>query len=75
MNLQPVDPVPPIELTVVGERRNNPARLLLLGTDNNYYEYSPDMGSPVFTVPDDEWVIETLAVEHLYEETLPRHDL
>jgi len=50
---------PPTELAVVGENRDDPEQLLLLGSDGNYYSYSLPDDSTQPVVPDGTWSVET----------------
>ena len=45
-------------MAVVGERRDNPDLLLLLGDDGHYYEYRLPDGAPTPIEPTDEWLID-----------------
>ncbi|HEV2067787.1 MAG TPA: hypothetical protein VGR08_13215 [Thermomicrobiales bacterium] len=57
---------PPNELTVVGENKDDPSQLLMMGTDGNYYAYSlPDEAWRVVE-PDDRWVIEPVSSSELF---------
>ena len=40
---------------VVGEHREEPSRLLLVGDDGHFYAYGTDDGEPVEVEPTDEW--------------------
>jgi hypothetical protein len=68
MNLPHSSSPPPNDLVVVGEHREDPHRLLLLGSDANYYEYSIPNGHTVQVTPDGEWKIERQAIEQVSEE-------
>ena len=57
---------PPNELAVVGEKKEDPSELLLLGSDGHYYAYSLPDGDPEEVEPDDEWEIETTLTEELF---------
>jgi hypothetical protein len=60
--------VPPV-LAVVGERRDDPDCLLLLGEDGRHYRYQLTDGTTMPVVPDDAWVIDT---DHAsFDRTLP----
>lgn len=51
---------PPTEFAVVGENKENPSQLLLLGEDDHYYAYSLPDGASSSIEPDaDTWRIET----------------
>jgi hypothetical protein len=43
---------------VVGEHRDQPERLLLLGSDGHYYAFAGSDRDPVEVEPSDEWDIE-----------------
>ena len=43
---------------VVGEHRQEPERLLLLGDDGHYYQYAVPGGHPTEVEPSDEWEID-----------------
>lgn len=58
--------VPPNELAVVGERKEDPSELLLLGSDGHYYSYTLPDGEPEEVVPNDEWEIETTSPEEFF---------
>lgn len=45
----------PTELTVVGEDRDDPLLLLLLGDDGRYYAYSLTDGETAPVEPDQRW--------------------
>jgi hypothetical protein len=68
MNLPHPPSPPPTELIVVGEHRDDPHRLLLLGSDANYYEYSISDGNTMPVSPNGEWNIERQAVESASDE-------
>jgi hypothetical protein len=68
MNLPHPPSPPPNELTVVGEHREDPHRLLLLGSDANYYAYSIPDGNTIPVTPDGEWNVERRAIEAASEE-------
>lgn len=74
MNLPVPEPTPPSELIVVGERRDDPLCLLLLGADANFYAYSITDGSTEHVVPDQEWRIEESLVETMRQELASRGD-
>ncbi len=50
---------------VVGEHRDEPGRLLLLGDDGQYYDYDAlhSYSEPSQVVPTDEWNVDTDALE------------
>ncbi|HEU0166069.1 MAG TPA: hypothetical protein VFQ54_13560 [Thermomicrobiales bacterium] len=60
MNRPQPNPLPPNELYVVGERKDNPIELLLQGTDGRYYVYQPpdEDPKPVDVAEDSAWQIE-----------------
>lgn len=43
---------------VVGEHRDEPGRLLLMGDDGHYYAYDNDDRQPVEVEPSDDWEID-----------------
>lgn len=43
---------------VVGERRDDSDRLLLLGEDGQHYQYELMAGTTTPIVPDDAWIID-----------------
>lgn len=57
---------PPNELAVIGENKDDPSRLLLLGADGHYYAYSLPDGEPEEVDPDDDWKIESQESEELF---------
>ena len=50
---------------VVGEHRDQPGRLLLLGDDGQYYDYGAldSYGEPAQVVPSDEWAVDADALD------------
>ncbi len=71
-------PVPPASLgdpemtnifAVVGEHRENPDHLLVLGDDGTYYDYALTTGQTAATEPDESWCTDAHATE-LEEERL-----
>jgi hypothetical protein len=48
----------PAVFAVVGEHRNNPDRLLLLGDDGRYYAYETSDGVPVPVDLTPDWVVD-----------------
>jgi len=42
----------------VGEHRDDPTRLLLLGADGYHYAYSLPDGPPAPVVPGDDWLVD-----------------
>jgi hypothetical protein len=59
-------PTPPIELAVVGESKDDPEQLLLLGEDGNYYAYGIADGHPEPVEPDDHWSVEPASAQDLF---------
>jgi hypothetical protein len=59
-------PDPPIELAVVGENRDDPSLLLLLGIDEKYYAYSLSDGDTRAVEPDDHWDIQPALIQNLF---------
>ena len=43
---------------VVGEHRDEPTRLLLIGDDGRYYAYATDAAAPTEVEPTGEWAID-----------------
>lgn len=43
---------------VVGEHRDDPVRLLLLGADGRYYDQTLPSGRPVPADPADAWIVD-----------------
>jgi hypothetical protein len=66
MPLLPNGLTPPTELAVVGESKEDPQRLLLLGEDGNYYAYSLPGGNPRPVEPDESWTVEDDSPEELF---------
>jgi hypothetical protein len=56
----------PIESAVIGEMKDNPDQLLLLGDNGAYYAYSIAHNSATEVEPDDNWVIEEDVNESLF---------
>lgn len=52
------EPVVPPVLAVIGENRDDPDRLLLLGDDGRHYQYQLSDGTTLPVIPDDAWVID-----------------
>lgn len=48
-------------LAVVGERRDDPDHLLLLGDDGHYYDLRLTDGATIPTAPSEEWIIDVAA--------------
>jgi hypothetical protein len=46
---------------VVGEHRDEPTRLLLIGDDGRYYAYATDAPAPTEVEPSEEWAIDDAA--------------
>jgi hypothetical protein len=59
MHLPLPSPTPPTEFLVVGEHREDPTRLLLLGADGHYYAYALDGGATTHVEVDEEWSVES----------------
>jgi hypothetical protein len=59
-------PTPPNELAVVGENKEDPEELLLLGSDGNYYAYHLPEGDPELVEPDEHWEVESTPEEELF---------
>lgn len=53
---------------VVGEHRDDPDRLLVLGDDGHHYDYRVPTGQTVPTVPDEAWDVDPNAVASAVEE-------
>jgi hypothetical protein len=51
-------PSVPTVFAVVGEKRDDPDRLLVLGEDGRHYQYQLPVGTTTPVVPDDGWVID-----------------
>lgn len=49
--------------TVVGERQDDPARLLVLGADGAYYDYVPARERFTRVEPDRAWIVYGRSVE------------
>jgi hypothetical protein len=62
-------PTPPNELAVVGENKNDPSQLLLLGADGHYYAYSLPDGDTKEVDPNDDWDVEFPATQELFSIT------
>lgn len=60
------DPAPPTELAVVGENKDDPSQLLVMGTDGSYYAYSLSDGGARVVEPDDHWVVEPVPSQDLF---------
>lgn len=50
---------PPNELAVVGEKKDDPEQLLLLGVDGHYYAYRLPEGAAEPVEPDENWEVES----------------
>lgn len=48
----------PTVFAVVGENRDDPDRLLLLGDDGRHYQYELPAGTTTPVVPDEQWLID-----------------
>ncbi len=67
ININPLSAsTPPNELAVVGENKDDPEQLLLLGSDGNYYVYSLPDDSTQPVVPDDHWSVEPASPGDLF---------
>lgn len=53
---------------VVGEHREDPDRLLVLGEDGHHYDYRLPTGQALPTEPDEAWEVDPSAVEAAVEE-------
>ncbi len=51
---------------VIGEHRERPERLLLLGGDGRFYTYVTAEGPPVEVEPTEEWALDDSPVEALF---------
>jgi hypothetical protein len=60
------DPTLPTELAVVGENKQDPDQLLLLGADGNHYAYSLPSGATQPVEVDDQWMVEVEAEQELF---------
>lgn len=60
------EPTPPTELTVVGENKQDPSQLLVMGVDGSYYAYSLTDGDARVVEPDDRWNIEPVSSQDLF---------
>ncbi len=58
--------IPPNELAVVGENKDDPEQLLLLGSDGNYYAYGLADGNTQPVQPDDHWSVESDSPQDLF---------
>lgn len=58
------DPSPPTELAVVGENRDDPLVLLVVGTDLRYYAYSMQDGDTRRVEPDDRWDVQLASIQN-----------
>jgi hypothetical protein len=47
----------PVEFMIVGEHREDPAHLLVRGTDGAYYDYDPAHERLAPTEPDGQWLL------------------
>ena len=64
--LLPNDPALPNELAVVGENKENPEELLVVGSDGTYYAYPLTEGQPRPVEPDDAWKVEIDSPNELF---------
>ena len=53
---------------VVGEHREEPARLLLIGDDGHFYAYATTNGEPTAVEPTDEWELDGEAVAAAFDD-------
>ncbi|CAA9561050.1 MAG: hypothetical protein AVDCRST_MAG70-1666 [uncultured Thermomicrobiales bacterium] len=60
------DSTPPTELAVVGERKDDPSELLLLGADGRYYAYLLPDGHTKKVDPDDRWHVDPTPGQQLF---------
>ncbi len=60
------DPTPPNELAFVGENKDDPTQLLVMGTDGSYYAYSLPDGDTRVVEPDDHWNVEPTSSQELF---------
>ena len=62
----------PIELAVVGENKDDPDQLLLLGDDGQYYAYYllDDDTRPIEPDVDGEWDVEPSSPDEVFDEGL-----
>jgi hypothetical protein len=67
MNLPLSAPTPPAEFLVIGEHRDNPLQLLLLGADGRHYAYTLPAGDTTPIEPDEAWCIEVPTTGGLFE--------
>jgi hypothetical protein len=51
---------------VIGEHREQPEKLLLLGGDGRFYTYVSAKGPPVQVEPTEEWELDEVVVEGLF---------
>jgi hypothetical protein len=58
---------PPTELAVVGEHKDNPETLLLLGEDGNHYAFSIATEQFSQVDPDDTWDVEAISPQQLFD--------
>ncbi len=56
---RPDSSTPPNELAVVGEKKDDPEQLLLLGVDGHYYAYTLPDGDTEPVEPDENWEVES----------------
>jgi hypothetical protein len=60
------DDTPPNELAVVGEHKDDPLQLLVMGTDGHYYAWSLPDGETREVEPDETWDMEPTSSEDLF---------
>jgi hypothetical protein len=66
INLSLPTPSPPTEFAVVGENRDDPNQLLLLGADGRHYAYSLSAGDTTPVDPDATWSIDQTQAYELF---------
>ena len=60
------DPTLPTELAVIGENKQDPDQLLLLGADGHHYAYSLPTGATEPVEVDDHWQVEVETDQELF---------
>ena len=58
--------LPPTDAAVIGERKDDPDQLLLLGENGAYYAYSIPTDSIAPIEPDESWAVENTDSESLF---------
>ena len=62
-----LDPsLPPTDAAVIGERKDDPDQLLLLGENGSYYAYSIPTDTVAPIEPDENWKMEETDSESLF---------